>query len=597
MIGELVRFYDRLVEAGQAPRYGYSVENVPWGLDIADDGSITHVIPFGTLTKNKQFRRMMPVPAHALRTVKIRANFLCDNSSYLLGADANGATDKAAKRFVAAAELHRQVLANADEDEARAVLAFFSRTPQATVVEEKLGEGEWKKALTGNFVLCRNGLPLSENPTMQKYWDSWFSSGDKDSGQAAAGSETMQSVVSGQAVVPALTHPNIRGVRNAQSSGSALVSFNAPAYLSYNKKQDQNAPMSKREAFAYTTALNTVLKDDQYTRTVNDGSLTIVSWAESGQAEYSAEMNMCIEGAAGVDQQDLIATVTALSKGNPVDFNGVRLNPDEHFYILGLAPNAARLSVSFFLKDTYGSYMEHVRRHYEDLDIERPKFDKRRDLPVWMLLAQTVPSATGGKKRIPASPHTVSDLFKAILTGAPYPTSLLIAVEKRIGVEHDVPRAKAAIIKAYFLRHPNNQCPKEVLQVSINKESTNVPYVLGRLFALYEDIQHAANPGINTTIGDRFFTNASTMPAVVFPHLGDLAKKHLRKLSTGTRIYYTKRIADLMTRIGENFPTRLSLPEQGSFQLGYYFETQERYKGKDKDDNKETDKEEGVVNE
>lgn len=298
MIGELVRLYDRLVKAGRAPKYGYSVENVPWGLDITDDGAITHAIPFGTLTKSKQFRRMMPVPAHALRTVKIQANFLCDNSSYLLGADANGVTEKAAKRFAAAAELHRQVLANASGSDARAVLAFFSRTPQAAVVEEKLGEGDWKKALTGNFVLCRHGLPLSENPTMQKYWDSWFSSGDEDGDQAAAGSETMQSVVSGQAIIPALTHPNIRGVRNAQSSGSALVSFNAPAYLSYNKKQDQNAPMSKREAFAYTTALNTVLKDDQYTRTVNDGSLTIVSWAESGQAEYSAEMNMCIEGTA-----------------------------------------------------------------------------------------------------------------------------------------------------------------------------------------------------------------------------------------------------------------------------------------------------------
>ena len=187
MIGELVRLYDRLEDAGQAPRYGYSVENVPWGLDIADDGTITHVIPFGTLTKNKQFRRMMAVPAHALRTVKIQANFLCDNSSYLLGSDANVATDNAAKRFAAAAELHRQVLANAEDDEARAVLAFFSRTPQAAVVEEKLGEGDWKKALTGNFVLCRSGLPLSENPTMQRYWDSWFSSGDEDGDDPAAG--------------------------------------------------------------------------------------------------------------------------------------------------------------------------------------------------------------------------------------------------------------------------------------------------------------------------------------------------------------------------------------------------------------------------
>ena len=589
MIGELVRLYDRLVEAGQAPRYGYSVENVPWGLDIADDGAITHVIPFGTLTKNKQFRRMMPVPAHALRTVKIQANFLCDNSSYLLGADANGATDKAAKRFAAAAELHRQVLANAEDDEARAVLAFFSRTPQAAVVEEKLGEGDWKKALTSNFVLCRDGRPLSESLVMQKYWDLYFSSDDEVDDKSADNSGTMQSMVSGKAVIPALTHPNIRGVRNAQSSGAALVSFNAPAYLSYNKKQDQNAPMSKREAFAYTTALNTLLKDDQYTRTINEGSLTIIYWAESGQAEYSAEMSMCIEGAPGVDQQNLIATVTALSEGKPVDFKGVRLNPDEHFYILGLAPNAARLSVSFFLKDTYGSYMENVRRHYSDLYIEKAARKERRDLNVRTLIAQTVPPSAGKEKRISAPQQTVSGLFNAILTGAPYPTSLLSAVENRIRVEHNVPRSKAAIIKAYFLRHPSNQCPKEVLQVSINKESTNVPYALGRLFALYEYIQYRANGRTNTTIADSYFTNASSTPAMIFPRLGDLAKKHLHKLPPKESKSYTDRIADLMVKIGDRFPLRLSLPEQGAFQLGYYFE--KHTSGEDR--NKETSQKEG----
>lgn len=595
MIGELVELYDRLVEEGAAPDYGYSMENVPFGLEIDDDGTIIQTLIFGSRIKEKSKKHMMAVPAHALRTVKIQANFLCDNASYMLGEDVDGKNDKAARRFAAAAELHARVLAGAEDKDSRAVVAFFQKGSQADLVKEQLGDDDWRYALTSNFVLCREAKPLSENAVMKKYWNVWFSEEAEPSevedkaekNKKWTPAPTMQSVVSGVSVVPAVTHPNIKGVYKAQSSGAALISFNAPAYCSYGKEQDLNAPMSKREAFSYTTALNTMLKDDHYHTSLNDGSLTIVCWAESGFPEYSEAAMGSIGQTNGIGQADLIGIVTSISKGKAIDFHGVTLNPNEHFYIMGLAPNAARLSVSFFLKDTFGDFMQNVQHHYEDLEIIRPKYEKEETVPVWKLLEQTVPKHTPGAKRVSASPRMVADLLKAVLTGSPYPTSLFNSVETRVQIEHEINRTKAAIIKAYFLRHPNDQCPKEVLRVSINKESTNVPYVLGRLFAIYEGIQHAANPEINTTIGDKFFTNASAMPAVIFPRLGNLAKKHMRKLSPAASVYYTKQIATLMEKIGDSFPSRLSLPEQGSFQLGYYFETQERFKGKDQETNGE----------
>lgn len=132
--------------------------------------------------------------------------------------------------------------------------------------------------------------------------------------------------------------------------------------------------------------------------------------------------------------------------------------------------------------------------------------------------------------------------------------------------------------------------------MTVNEESTNVPYLLGRLFAVYEGLQYAAVPGITTTIRDRYFTNASTMPALVFPQLGDLALKHLKKVSGGRGTYYSKKIASLMSELGTTMPTRLSLPEQASFQLGYYFETQQRYNSNKKETIK-TEVQEGEGNE
>ena len=170
---------------------------------------------------------------------------------------------------------------------------------------------------------------------------------------------------------------------------------------------------------------------------------------------------------------------------------------------------------------------------------------------------------------------------RAIFTGGLYPAALLEQTRMRIRAEHEISRGRAAIIKAYYLRNSNPDCPKEVLTVALNEESTNTAYTLGRLFSVYEAVQEAANPGINTTIKDKYFNSASATPANIFPLLDNLCQKHLRKLSTGSRIWYEKQIMALMGVLGETYPARLNLPQQGSFNLGYYHQTQKRYEKKE----------------
>lgn len=248
------------------------------------------------------------------------------------------------------------------------------------------------------------------------------------------------------------------------------------------------------------------------------------------------------------------------------------------FYILGLAPNSSRLSVRFFLINSFGDLMKNVNVHYERLEIKRPSYDKSGFLPLWKLLAETVNQNSRDKK---PSPVMANATAYAIWHGDRYPAALLNGIMLRIRADNDVNWRRAAIIKAYYLKNTDDNCPKEVLTVGLNEASTNIPYTLGRLFSLYEAAQQAANPGINTTIKDKYFNSAASAPASIFPILGNLCQKHLRKLQSGQRIYYDKQISELKNILGENYPARLNLPQQGSFDLGYYHQTQKRFTKKE----------------
>lgn len=151
----------------------------------------------------------------------------------------------------------------------------------------------------------------------------------------------------------------------------------------------------------------------------------------------------------------------------------------------------------------------------------------------------------------------------------------------RIRSERNITPGRAAILKAYYLKNTHPQCPKEVLTVSLNENSTNIPYTLGRLFAIYEWVQETANPKINTTIKDKYFSSAAATPATIFPVLDNLAQKHLRKLKPGQQVDFDKKIGQIKNILGETYPVRQTLPEQGSFNLGYYHQKQNRYTKKE----------------
>ena len=359
-----------------------------------------------------------------------------------------------------------------------------------------------------------------------------------------------------------------------------MVSFNAPAFCSYGKEQNYNAPTSKYAAFAYTTALNHLLSDREHIYRMGD--TTVVCWARCGGDVYQNMMGWMFFGQEpAYTLSDLQSALKGLCSGNAVELDGARLDPDMDFYILGISPNAARLSVRFFLRNSSGAFLRNAQAHQQRLEIVKPAYDKFDTIPMWKLLDETVNQ--NSRDKTPA-PNMAGEVLRSVLTDTRYPATLLNGVALRIRAEHSVTRGRAAILKAYYLKNTHPDVPKEVLTVSLNPDSTNVPYNLGRLFSVLEAVQSSANPGINTTIKDKYFNSASATPAVVFPVLVNLAQKHLKKLrgsNAGLVVFYEKQLTELCSRIGKAYPAHMNLPQQGSFQLGYYCQTQARYQKKE----------------
>lgn len=583
----LTAYYEQLVRQGKLSAPGWDDSfKVSYELRLNDAGQLLRVVPLLTEKtvgkKTVLAPRAMRVPAHEKRSSGIAANFLCDNSSYLLGADEKGKPERSADCFKACAKLHHTILDGVDSPAARALLAYFDSWDPAQAATHPLLAEHWKE-ITGNANLIfgyeaadRSHSFVNDDPAIQNAWQAHYNdrSADSDMGQC---------LITGKYAPIERTHPNISGVPGAQSSGAALVSFNAPAFCSYGHEQGDNAPVSKYAAFAYTTALNRLLADRSHCKHVGD--TTILCWAENAEPVYQDAMSMFLFGAdeaAGIQENDVQAALKRLSAGQTVPFLEKELSPDQHFYLLGLAPNAARLSVRFFLRDTFGSFAQNLQKHAEEMEIDCSEKEKFRTLPIWAVVNETTRTVPGQPAK--PSPQLAGDLLRAVLTGGRYPATLLNGVTLRIRAEQAVTRGRAAVIKAYYLRNYPTELNKEVYTVSLN-ETTNVPYLLGRLFSVLEAVQKAANPGINTTIKDRYFNAACATPGMAFPTLLRLSQKHLRKLNDGLATHYDKQITELMAQLPESgFPARLSLPDQGKFTIGYYHQTQKRYVKKNEEE-------------
>ncbi|MFA7346514.1 MAG: type I-C CRISPR-associated protein Cas8c/Csd1 [Desulfurivibrionaceae bacterium] len=559
----LNQYYERLCDdpVSAIPLLGFGAQKIHFALVIDSNGTLVQ----GPVDlRNREGRRLTPmaliVPEAVKRTAGVAANFLWDNTGYVLGADNKDSPERALQCFAAFKELQHAVGDSLDDEGMMAVLRFLD----AWNPENATGLPFWEEMAGQNVVFQLDGENryIHERPAIRAVWRAY---------SQQHGSEiTAPCLVTGEVSPVARLHPAIKGVRGAQSSGAAIVSFNLSAFESYGKKQSFNAPVSENVAFAYTTALNHLLRFDSRQKVLT-GDTTFVFWAER---ETPVEHFLGNVFGDTAEPSDDPADAKAVRDFLEAARDGKRLpaiDPDVRFHILGLSPNAARLSVRFWLLSSTGEISKNVGQHFRDLAIER-QFDFDPKYPnLWRLLRET--ALQGKSENI--QPLLGGAVARAVFTGEPYPQSLLAAVIKRIRVDHNINYLRAVFIKACLVRkfRLTQQNPMEV-KMALNKESTNVAYRLGRLFAALEKVQRDALPGINTTIRDRYYGSASATPKTVFPQLIRLAQHHIQKSEYGR--VSDKNIEEILQEVAE-FPSHLSLDQQGLFALGYYQQRQALY--------------------
>lgn len=569
----LVEYYEDLERAGKISAPGWGPAKISYVLYLSADGQLEQVAGIKVPSENgkKLVPNIINMPMAVQRpSSKIAPNFLWDNSEYILGITAkNDKAERALQRWEACAKLHLQLLEKVDSPAANALKGFFTTWNPDEAMEHPLLQDCLEDILAeANMTFRFQGQYVSEDPEIRAAWQNYYDG-------AEDGAE-MTCLVTGKKGMVVRLHPVIKGVQGAHLGGAKLVSFKENSTCSYGKKQGFNAPTSEYAAFAYGAALNYLLTD--WKHVVRLGDTTVLCWAQGGESAYQGFLGICLFGQDfGYGQSEVQDMLKQLAEGNAVDFDETRLDPQKPFYILGLAPNAARLSVRFFQRNSFGEILKNVQKHYRQTEIVRPSDDPFQTIPLWKLLSATVNQNSKDKK---PSAVMSGEVLRAVLNGTRYPATLRNGVNLRIRAEHTVTRERAAVIKAYYLRNPcvEFEHPEEVFTVALNRESNNLPYNLGRLFSVLENIQ-AANPGINSNIRDKYFNSACATPSVVFPTLLKLTQKHLRKIGGGLAVVYSKQLQEIMDKLDETFPNRLTLPEQGSFQLGYYHQTSARYQG------------------
>ncbi len=568
-------YYDALSARGEITPPGWSETKVSYALNIDENGVLRGVRSLKIMSPDgkKELPQKMQVPEQCKKASGIISNFLCENSSYLLGIDDKDKPERSVRCFEAAKALHHEILDGVDSPEADAVLKFFDSWDPASAAEDPVVSPYLKDLVRGSWIVfVYDGEYVHNYPKVRAAWHSYRSAG-------TAKADTGICLVTGKHGAVARLHPAIKGIKDAQSSGASLVSFNESASESYGHVQGMNSPVTEEAAFAYGTALNHLISDKKHLQYIADTA--VVFWAEDAEPLCQDIFSCAVFGGDTdlINDDDIKGVISALAKGISVDLNGKTIDPDNNFYVLGLAPNAARLSVRFFLCNTFGKMLSNVVAHSERLQIVKPAYISDGSLPLWRILGETV---NRNEKKKQASPPMTGSVVRSILSDTAYPATLFEQTMMRIRAERSVTYGRAAILKAFFIKNVGYNVPKEVLKVELNEESACLPYVLGRLFAVLESVQRNANPNITATIRDKYFNSACATPATIFPLLTKLSQSHLRKLEAGKRIHYEKLIRSLECKINTTLPARLSLADQGTFHLGYYHQNQKIFEKTEK---------------
>jgi CRISPR-associated protein Csd1 len=556
ILQSLYEYYQRKAadpESGIAPE-GFEWKEIPFVVVVDETGAFVTLEDTREGEGKKRRARRFLVPAAEKKSVNIKANLLWDNVEYALGANPRNRDDISRRHAAFLARVEHEI----SPHPAQKVLLKFLRAEPITQIERQTAIASlWSECLesNANVTFRLEGSCATVCETLAA------------SIVRQVGSGSALCLVSGTLDTIARLHPAIKGVRDAQSSGAALVSFNLSSFCSYNKEQNHNAPVGDTATFAYTTALNGLLGRDSKNK-VQVGDATTVFWSDR-----KTELEDTFFSFWSVDRDNPDRDIEAVETLLKAAYTGAPIpNADARFFVLGLSPNAARVSVRFWYTGAVSEVSQKLGQHFRDLELVRPKNDKVRNALFFLLSEIALENKI---ENIP--PNLAGNMMRAILTGGPYPATLLQQTVRRIRATRQLRPPQVALLKAYLVRRQRflESSKDKEIEVALDTENTNAGYLLGRLFAALEKIQEDAQPGINTTIRDRYYGAASATPVSVYPQLLKLKNHHLAKIDNPAfRITHEKRLAEIFGALPSSMPAHLTMDDQARFAIGYYHQRQ-----------------------
>lgn len=567
------------------PPQGFESKEIPFLIIIDKTGKFVALQDTRTKVGKKLNARKFTVPKENSRSGSNAwqvANTFWDHYGYVLGwpkSDSDADKQMAQRQH----ESFKNIVAKISDiypenPEIKAVLNFLNKVS----FDDVFACQEWQecKKIKGcnlSFIIDESVRLVCEHEDIQ----SWCAetADEKESDDETTSLQEKQSIclVTGERAIVARLNPRtpIRGTK----SNAKIVAFQKNmGFDSYGKEQSFNAPVSTRASFAYSTALNYLLAK-QSKQKLLVGDATAVFWAEKKHKFESIFADLFGEQPKGDQIQDAKALIAAFRAPRI----GVKpeLDPQTRFYVLGLAPNAARIAVRFWHEGTVQQIVDNINQHFEDCTIAHGP-NQPETLSLFRLLVST--AVQGKSENI--QPNLVGEMMRAILSGTPYPKSLLSSAIRRMRAEQDIPYPRAALIKAVLTRETRYYNPKQKeVSMSLDITNNNIGYRMGRLFAVLEKTQEEANSGINATIRDRFYGAASSTPVAVFALLMKLKNHHIAKLENrGRAVNLERLIGEIVSGIDE-FPAHLTLSDQGRFAVGYYHQRQEFFTKKETNNN------------
>lgn len=581
----LDRYYDRLLahpETEIAP-IGYSYEKISYALVINREGKLIDFELLGDGSGKTYRPAVKLVPQPAKRAGKsIKPSFLWDKTSYVLGVSSVAKdAEFVLAQFDAFQEYHLSVLADSNDVGIRALYRFLEgwrpEKYSTSILQEEVIDSNIVFRLDGELGFIHERDEAAEI-RKQKL--------------SEVGNKMSLCLVTGEYAPIAMTHPSIKGVKDAQSNGASIVSFDKPSFQSYQKKQGENAPISIAAAFSYTTVLNHLLRGNPENRQkIQIGDATTVFWAEADSPDKAEAAENALSAFLNPRSDDdsevnkLRGMMECIAQGKPLRELDADLDDNTVIYVLGLAPNASRLSIRFWETGTLKRFAKRLTRHYEDL-ILKPR-PWKHEPGVWRLLLETVPRPKpGNPKAEDVQPQLAGEMMRSILTGRRYPRSLLTNIVMRFRADGQITDLRVALCKAVLCRDHRLGVKgiQEEVPVSLDINNTSPGYRLGRLFSVLENIQTSAlGKSVNATIRDRYYGSASATPASIFPVLLRNSQHHLSRLhkdKPGLATNLEKDIQEIVDGLPAQFPKNLKIEAQGQFAIGYYHQSKARYASK-----------------